>query len=274
MRADYQKQKLMARARGWCFTVNNPTVGEEFYAAIDCKYIIVGDEVGESGTPHHQGYIYCENALRFSTLQKILPSGAHIERALGSSEHNKTYCSKEAVLLEVGDCPQQGKRSDFVRVREELAAGCRITDIIETSTSFQSIRAAELILKYKEARRDWIPEVYWFHGKTGTGKTREAFEMAPDAWVSNKNLTWWDGYDAHEDIIFDDFRGDFCTYHELLRILDRYPYRVMVKGGSRELLAKRIIITCPYRPEELYMTHEDKGQLLRRITEIRRFGDI
>ena len=87
-------------------------------------------------------------------------------------------------------------------------------------------------------------------------------------WESGRNLKWWEGYDAHPNVLIDDFRKDFCTFHELLRILDRYPYRIEVKGTSRQLLAKRIIITCPYHPEIIYDTREDIGQLLRRITKI------
>ena len=257
----------MSKSRAWCFTLNNPK-GDETYA-LHAVYTIVGDEVGDSGTPHHQGYIYFENARTFTAIQKMLPKGAHIERALGNAEQNREYCSKDGkIFYEDGVCPKQGKRTDFQAVREALAAGERMSDIVEWATSFQSVRSAEMILKYKETRRNWVPEVLWFWGGTGTGKTRQAFELAPEAWVSGRNLKWWDGYDAHEDVIFDDFRGDFCTYHELLRILDRYPYRIEVKGGSRQLLAKRIIITSPVPPAQVYRTVEDVGQLLRRITSV------
>jgi len=92
--------------------------------------------------------------------------------------------------------------------------------------------------------------------------------------VSGKSLKWFDGYDAHPDIIVDDFRRDFCTFHELLRILDRYPFRVETKGGSRQLLAKNTVITCPWKPDIIYQSRsqEDIGQLLRRIDEVKLFG--
>jgi len=96
--------------------------------------------------------------------------------------------------------------------------------------------------------------------------------MCTNPWISGKNLKWWEGYDKHEDVIFDDFRNDFCTFHELLRILDRYPYKIECKGGSRELLAKRIFITCPFSPHDAYPSScEDIQQLIRRITKIEKF---
>lgn len=153
-------------------------------------------------------------------------------------------------------------------------------EVIDVSNSYQSMKAGELILKHREPAWDpnKIREVRWYHGATGTGKTRSAFEEFPDAWVSGKSLKWFEGYDAHKVVIVDDFRKDFCTFHELLRICDRYPFRVETKGGSRQFVAEVVIFTCPFTPEVLYrnsptVKSEDLGQLTRRISEIRLFGD-
>jgi len=141
-------------------------------------------------------------------------------------------------------------------------------DIVNEVNSFQGIRFAETLLKYIEKPRNWEMEITWIWGPTGVGKTRKAFEESTNPYISMKNLKWWEGYDAHEDVIIDDFRADFCTFHELLRILDRYEYRIEVKGGSRQFVAKRIWITSCYPPDKVYQTREDIGQLLRRITKI------
>ena len=47
--------------------------------------------------------------------------------------------------------------------------------------------------------------------------------------MSSRNLQWFDGYMGQKVVCFDDFRKDFCTFHELLRLLDRYPMDVPVK---------------------------------------------
>lgn len=138
-------------------------------------------------------------------------------------------------------------------------------DIIEHASSYQSLKAGEILLKYGEAGRSTKPIVIWIHGPTGTGKSAMAHKLAPDAWWTAKTLKWWDGYDAHANVVIDDFRADYCTFHELLRILDRYPYRVETKGGSRQLLANLIVVTSPFPPEHVYREREDIGQLLRRI---------
>ena len=86
-----------------------------------------------------------------------------------------------------------------------------------------------------------------------------------------RDLKFWDGYYGQKYVIIDDFRKDFCTFHELLRILDRYPYRVHIKGSSLYLEATTIIITSCFGPEEVYETREDLQQLMRRIDKIQIF---
>jgi len=261
----------MAKSRGYAFTLNNPT-GEEVWEG-KWSYIIRGTEVGECGTPHIQGYVYYKSPVAFASVRKQLPARcAHIDAAKGSPQQNIEYCSKDGSFIEQGEPPKQGKRNDIKAVKAIIADGGGMSDVIEAVDSYQAMRCAELILKYVEPKRDWKPEVFWFHGETGTGKTRKASELAPNAWFSARNLKWWEGYDAHEDVIIDDFRGDFCTFHELLRILDRYEYRIEVKGGSRQLLCKRIFITSCYAPDRVYENREDIQQLIRRIDTIEFFG--
>ena len=71
----------MSRARAWCFTINNYTI-EEINACdeIECNYIIYGDEIGDTGTPHLQGYIEFENAKTLTSVRKSLGGRAHVEQ--------------------------------------------------------------------------------------------------------------------------------------------------------------------------------------------------
>jgi len=162
-----------------------------------------------------------------------------------------------------------GKRNDLAATRALVHATGSMRAVAAEATSFQALRGAELLLKYDEPRRDWKPLVRWYWGATGTGKTRRAMEEAgADRWVSGRSLQWWDGYDGHANVIIDDFRGDFCPFHTLLRYLDRYECRVEVKGGSRQLLARNIWITSCLPPEKAYPGCSERvDQLLRRIDE-------
>lgn len=225
-----------------------------------------------------QGYVRFSVPVGVSKLQIAMP-GVHAEGARGTEEQCEAYCSKEDSRIEgpfvFGESSRPGRRRDLEVIKERVLRTGRVDAETIEQCSYQDLRFAELLVKHSKAKRNWEMNVLWFHGGTGTGKTRTAFEMYPNAWMSSRNLKWWDGYDGEEDVIVDDFRRDFCTFHELLRILDRYPYRVEVKGSSVPLLAKNIVITCPWAPDVLYQGRsvEDVGQLMRRITEVRLFGD-
>ncbi len=70
----------------------------------------------------------------------------------------------------------------------------------------------------------------------------------------------------------DDFRPSQQPLAKMLRLLDRYPFRVPFKGGYRQFRSGLIIITCPKHPESCYLDDgEDVAQLLRRINEIKEF---
>lgn len=260
------------RRRRWCFTINNPTkADEQAVEAIPCKYVICGREIGEEkGTPHLQGYIELDKASDVAVVCRMLGGRAAVFACNGSQEQNVEYCSKESVWHERGTKARPGTRNDLQAVKAVVKNTGRMRDVIEVASNYQAVRGGELLLKYIGPTKREVPEVYWYWGASGSGKTRRAFEEAgDDVWVSSRGLKWWDGYDGHKCVIIDDFREDFCTFHELLRILDRYPYRVEVKGGSRMLLATKIWVTCPKPPDLLYLNcREELDQLIRRITRI------
>lgn len=86
------------KGRKWCFTLNNYTEEElgtliSDIEQVDGRYII-GEEVGEQGTAHLQGFIEWKNARAFGAMKKLLPK-AHWEKAKGSLEQNKKYCEKD-----------------------------------------------------------------------------------------------------------------------------------------------------------------------------------
>lgn len=261
------------RARNICFTAwcDNDTIQ---YDKECMKYLIIGVEVcPETGKKHLQGYVEFSKTMDFSKMKEVLGGAeTHLEKRRGSAQQASDYCTKEGSFKSFGEISRQGKRNDIDEVKDIIKSGGNLREITESTSSFQGWRAAEMYLKHNENKRNWLPDVHWYYGETGSGKTKKAHDVLTDLyggyWMSGKNLKWWEGYDADEGVLIDDFRKDFCTFHELLRILDRYEYRVEVKGGSRQLLAKTIIITSCYAPTEVYDTREDVGQLIRRIAKI------
>ncbi len=266
----------MAKVRDYCFTWNNYTPeNEEFLAELECKYLVYGHEIAPTtGTPHLQGYVYFNSPRSFNSVRKDF-KGASIRTAKAEADPNRVYCIKEGInVVERGTMPKQGKRTDIQRVREAIAEGQGMRQISQEATSYQSLRTAELLLKYQEKSRNWKPKVFWFYGATGTGKTKTAHEMFPEAYFTLNNK-WWEGYDAHEVVIIDELRQDCFKVNELLELMDRYEYRVEHKGGSRQMRAKHIIITSSKSPDNLFFGHgENIYQITRRCKNIICIEDI
>ena len=279
------------RFRNFCFTLNNYTNEELKYiqelGLKEYRYIIVGQEIAPStGTPHLQGFVIWNNAKSLKASIKKLPKRAHVEVCKGTPYENYMYCNKDGnVVWEHGDRPEkvgQGKRNDLLEIKNKIKNNINIKTLLEEDdiVNYQQLKYAEYLKKYYEVKRDWKTEVKWYYGATGTGKTKTAYEEMVEEAQNEDNIyfsmdtgKWWEGYDAQEYVIIDDMRADFLKYHQLLKLLDRYPYKVETKGSTRQFVAKKIIITSAYHPGEMYQTREDLGQLIRRIDIIKEFKE-
>lgn len=90
------------KSRKWVFTLNNWNDEEwehlEQHVKLKSKFFIIGKEVGDSGTPHLQGYIEYASGRYFTTMQNLSPR-AHFEKAKGSALENLSYCSKDSNFI-------------------------------------------------------------------------------------------------------------------------------------------------------------------------------
>lgn len=267
----------MDRVRCICFTLNNWTEVEKQslleYEYFD--YCILGFE-GKDKTEHIQGYAELSKRMTFKQLKKF-NNRWHIQKRRGTQEEAINYCKKEGDFIEIGEKRTQGKRNDLNLIRTEVKIkGMRGILELETCPNMQQIRVAEKYLSYCEEKRDFKPEVTWIFGRSGVGKTKLAHELAGNNVYIKDESKWWDGYDKHESIIIDDFRGNQMNFTYLLKILDRYAMQLQVKGGYRQLVAKKIFITSIKKPSETYKFMEEdepKEQLLRRIDKFITFDE-
>jgi len=241
-----------------------------------CRYIIFGRETCPStGRKHLQGYVYLTRKGRSSAVRKLFP-GANVLVANGSPQDNRTYCSKDGNFVEWGVIPVQGRRTDMETLVDNIKSGASIAEIADAQPGM-AIRylgnIQKLRLHYLPVRRTKT-HVTWLYGPTGTGKSHRAhLEAGADAYHKSSGK-WWSGYDGQLHVVLDDFRKGWFPFADLLRLLDKYPYQVEIKGGEVQFLAERIWITCHKSPQELYGVvsfngedheREDLGQLLRRV---------
>jgi hypothetical protein len=106
--------------RRWTFTVNNWTQDDEDRIVAFTSstlpsgkdrviYLCYASEVGDSGTPHLQGYVVLSSPARRTYLTAYMCSRAWLSPARGTSIQNKEYCSKDGEdrFVEFGSCPSE-----------------------------------------------------------------------------------------------------------------------------------------------------------------------
>jgi len=260
----------MSMSKYWCFTLNNYS-DEDIRKLKESEYtyLVFGKEVGESGTPHLQGYIELITRRRLVTVKRIAET-AHFEVRKSTAVNAANYCKKDGQFEEYGTI---SKTEVVKKSNKELIDRVKTTNlrsILEDPPNVSGVRLIQLYLTYNEAVRKEKPITIWLWGSTGSGKSRIANEILEEIYADDvywkDGEKWWDGYDKHSAIVIDDFRANNMKFNYLLRILDRYAMRVENKGGYRQLNSKCILITSIKKPDDVYnLPDEPIRQLIRRI---------
>lgn len=272
----------MSQSKYWCFTLNNYTDDEvEAIKQGEHTYLIMGREMGTMGTPHLQGYVEFETRKRLTGAKNALGCNrAHMEAAKGNHAQNKIYCTKEDhQFIEMGTPRNRNiKKADFIEMIKTLKTDKEIFENFPDKyvKNFSGIaKAKNLFIK----PRNWTMDIEIYYGKTGTGKTQSAWKYQYDHGMEIFEVNLQDktfpmeGYSQEPIILLDEFRSQL-PYGFLLKLMDSKPMKVNVKYGSREITAKKLVITTNLQPWEWYPKIEDKSALYRRINEFATIWDF
>lgn len=256
------------QSKGFTFTLNNYT--DEEYQRILCflrgsaEYFIVGKEVGDSGTPHLQGYCYQLRRYQISSLKNQLSQRCHIEVARGTSPDNRVYCSKGNDYVEGGTNPGRGQAQAVRKNRDQLALEWRsamergrpgLAEFADANPGVYAWSRHTLLRNsLGDARAVSRPDisVTWLWGPPGVGKSRSAHASLPDAYIKEPRTKWWNGYMLETTCIIDDFGDGGIDINHLLRWFDRYKCYVEVKGDMCPLNVRMFIVTSNFHPSSLY----------------------
>lgn len=265
------------KMRNLIITINNPALSDWVTLQVNLEngtiaYAMYQLESGLSGTNHIQGYLEFSSPKTLKQLKNMFPTG-HIECRKGTQQQAIAYCSKVETRIdgpfEHGLKKEQGHRTDLANVAFGIQESKNtIAEIaMEFPTQFLKYHGgiAKLITLTMKPRSE-PPKVWWIHGDTGTGKSKFVSLQEGSKYWKPLPSRWWDGYAQEEIIILDDLRKDCMKYHELLRLLDRYPLKGETKGGWIEINSGKIMITSCFSPQDFYNGREDIAQLLRRIS--------
>ncbi len=298
MQQQPNKRRKSTRGVYWCFTLNNHTLEEwEAIKALttvpnpQLRYICMSQELGESGTPHIQGYLQLRKKMRFHAIKEYLSTRIHLERAKGSDADNLGYITKDAgkphyIFFEWGKLRKQGTRTDLIRCRAYLSNGASVDELFRDRPSL----FGTLVRYHKgldRARQAFIlprgtsftTRGIWLYGTSGAGKSYDARALARHMGFTNGEVysktdssKWWPKYNGHNCVIWNDIRPcKEAPSSNLLNLLDTGDAQVQDKGGYVSFRAEFILFTCPWSPGVFWsMAYpgEDPEQLLRRLTTI------
>lgn len=272
----------MAKVRHICFTINNYDGSEiaKMREWAQISYCAVGHETAPTtGTPHLQGYLEFKQQVLLTTLKKKVSPKISVRERKGTPEQASNYAIKDGVDCHVwGKMSEQGRRTDLEVASEMITSGSTLKDVAKAHPStfvkyHKGLQALKCVLVEPRAE---VPTVTVLYGETGVGKSKLAREITTSPYVwGPEQEKWFDGYEGHSDVIFEEFRGQL-PFGQMLRLLDRYDCKVQYKGGMCEFAATNIVITSPVHPRAWYQyLTADEGkmdQLLRRITSIRQLS--
>lgn len=263
--------------RSFCFTWNNyPSTAEaelrQFFDVKQPLYMIVGKEVGENGTPHLQGFMQLKDRMSFARLKAVFPS-MHIERAKGNAEQNRTYCSKEQNFFEMGTCPRTPGKASKESWKDILdAAEAGNWSFLKTEYPRIWVTMSEKLISKRVPDTTIIdgPTVNeWWYGRTGTGKSRLAWEKYGSICYQKMLNKWWDGYDAQPVVVIEEWSPKNDVTASALKIwADRYPFTAQIKGGVlQKIRPYKIIVISNYKIDDCFVDTRDAEPIKRRFTE-------
>lgn len=274
------RDRRVSRMRACVFTLSNYTQEQEkvLREAPWFTYITWGYEVAPTtGTPHLQGYAEFATPRQHNTICEYFFGEAYVAPRKGSQKAAIAYCHKEGEFVEYGMKAEQGKRTDLEYLMTLVKEGSDDLALyyedpplmFQYASRFREFR--NLLTTSRD--REVAPDVRFYYGETGTGKTRAAWDEFPDL-SCHLAGRWFDSYVPGRAYLFDDLTDTVFDIAHLLRILDRYPLHVEIKCGSVRFNPVCIIITSNVKLRDWYLDEPTvrRDALRRRFSLIKHFA--
>ena len=297
-----------SQSRKWSLVINNPLEAGLDHTAISEKlhlfspdYYCMADEIATTGTYHTHVFFYAPSPSRFSTVKKRFPI-AHIEKAYGSVQENRSYLRKDGrwadtdkaetsvpgTFEEWGEAPPERaeKHPEMFRLVQNIRDGMTTTEIIDDNPAMAfRVRDIDLLRQTLTAEKYAVEnrplEVSYLYGASGAGKTRSIYEAHDPRSIyrvtnyrAAKGISF-DGYHGQEVLVFEEFSGQ-DPIEDMLNYLDIYPLSLPARYNDKTACYTTVYITSNLPLEKQYRGEQwDRPEtwraFLRRIHNIIEF---
>lgn len=266
----------------------------------EVRWVIANPEVApQTGHEHVQGYCVFEHQHTISALSKT-PGfrGWHWEPRRGSHVQARDYCRKGRNCSEwhptgcefcpstghrtLGEEPAEspGKKQKLGQVVAEVQGGMSMASLAAQFPEqyVRYYRGLQALSSQLVQPRTEPTEMIIIEGAPGVGKTRWIY----DTWGRDEVYMftcekWVDGLcHTHKVAVKDDWYGQ-DKFHHMLRLADRYPLQLEIKGGMVNFNVRYLILTTNKDPYHFYdsekMHHDWRPAFFRRCAKIYRVKD-
>lgn len=273
------------RSRSFIFTFNNPPDDlwtdddalDAWLHRLGCDYGVAGREIAPTTqTRHLQGYVRWKNARSVAGVRRLLV-GCHVEPARGTAQQCREYCIKDGKFVEFGEVPEDAGTREVERWENAraMAKEGRFEEV-PADIYIRYVGNLERIFRKELPPLESLPRTcgLWVVGPTGVGKSRGTRERFPGLYPKPLNK-WWDGYAEQPVVLLDDVDNNQVSWigHFLKIWSDHYPFIAEMKGGSKLIRPKQVVVTSQYSIMQLF-TNDDalRDALLRRfeVVEVRK----
>jgi len=262
------------QGKKWLGVINSPAtldhekIKSELNKLKSVVYWCMSDEIGnDEQTPHTHVYLACSSPVRFSTLKNLFPK-AHLERANGSHQQNRSYIEKSGkwadtdkaktsipgTFEEGGEIPLEPNRDNKnsrgleAYIVERILDGATNAEILlEFPALLRGLRDVEhvrQVLRNEEYRDKWRDlEVIYMWGDTGVGKTRSVMDKYGyrQVYAVNNYTHPFDLYAGENVMLFDEFFDGF-RIQDMNNYLDGYPLPLPARYNNKQACYERVFI--------------------------------
>lgn len=259
--------------KNWVFTIHANEVDTETWpVANECpiqppsgyKFMMCQVErAPTTGRLHLQGFVCFCRSIGRARVCKLLGGHCFVDIMRGRVSDNELYCGKDETKVRgpwtFGQAPQQGKRTDWARVKELSALGKSEEEIYTEAPHLANCsrgvdKLRQLFGPKPAPYRNVRVIVLW--GSPGTGKSHRGRITYPDAYVVTGKYyegKSFDGYNGELQLILDEWRDTEWPITFMNALLDKWKLQLTCRYQNKYAFWDTVIIMTNDNPENAYL---------------------